>query len=516
MKFFKTFSLALAVLAATPSYSKVVQIIHTNDLHSFFQGTRGGQGGYAQLKTVVDNLKAEATAQGIPSVYLDGGDFGEGSSFYFSNQGVDSLKALDILGVDLTVLGNHDFILGGVELRNQIRKAGLKAKILSANVKGKSFMGLRNLMPSYHDFNFDGVKMRVFGLTTGEIHYQYPLRPLGFITSPLNAGVKMAEKAVRDGVDYTVALTHIGLENDIRLVQNTRTVDLVVGGHSHIRLGKPEFIKNLSGRAIPVLQAGAHSGFVGKLIVDLRPNGKSEILDYQMISIKTDMPQESVMKDFVDQAFLTREAYFGRKWDEVIGSSEIPLSGNINGQDGASRTCWSRHIARLSRTVASTEIGLQFDVFQGEQINPGPITYGDIVDNFPHFRKWGDQGWNVARTRVSGFLLKKILSALADSEIAIQVMIDGAQIFNKSTGKTMNYDPTIHSPEEALIDGKEILNVGYYTVALPSEVPYGIMKFLGSLGYMLLQDLEYLQDQSYWPLLENYVAQNSPLQCLQD
>ncbi len=121
MKLFKAISIALALSASTASFSKVIQIIHTNDLHSYFQGTRGGIGGYAQLKTVIDELKRDATSKGIPSLYLDAGDFGEGSSFYFSNQGVDSLRALDMLGVDVTVLGNHDFILGGKQLRNQIR-----------------------------------------------------------------------------------------------------------------------------------------------------------------------------------------------------------------------------------------------------------------------------------------------------------------------------------------------------------------------------------------------------------
>jgi 2',3'-cyclic-nucleotide 2'-phosphodiesterase (5'-nucleotidase family) len=515
MKFFKSMTFALALLAVGPALSEVIQILHTNDLHSYFQGTRGGMGGYAQLKVVVDSLKAEALAKGIPTIYLDGGDFGEGSSFYFSNQGVDSLRALDMLGVDVTVLGNHDFILGGTELRDQLRKAELKATILSANVKGKGRMGLANLMPSYKDFKFGDKKLRVFGLTTSEIHYQYPLRPLGYITSPHTAGIKMATKANRDRVDFTIALTHIGLEHDIRLVQRTRTIDLVVGGHSHIRLGKPELVKNLRGRLIPILQAGAHAGHIGAMIVDLKGKGEAELIDYRMIDITKDMPQDEDMKDFVETAYQNREAYFGRSWNEVIGHSDITLSGNFNGQDTQMRTCWSRHIARLTRKVANTDLGLQFDVFQGEQINAGPITFGDVVDNFPHFRRWGDQGWNVARARVSGFLLKSILNALANSEVAVQVTIDGVQSKDKS-GRVVPYDPTVHTARTALIEGEELHNLRFYTVGLPSEVPYGIMKFLGIFGRLLLMNLDYLEDQSYWPLLENYVAENSPLQCLQD
>ena len=515
MKVLQTAALFLALGLSSGVLAKPLQIIHTNDLHSYFQGTRGGIGGYAQLKKVIDELRAEAASKGIPSLYLDGGDFGEGSSFYFSNQGVDSLRALDMLGVDITVLGNHDFILGGKELRNQMRDAGLKAKILSANLKGKRFMGLSKLMPDYIDYDLDGLKVRIFGLSTSEIHYMYPLRPLGWIADPHKTGVRQANKAVKDGVDYLIGLTHIGLSNDIKLVEKTRTIDLIVGGHSHIRLGRPEHVKNLSGRKIPILQAGAHSGYVGSMIVDVKGKGTSEILDYRMIDISKDMPQDEEMRNFVGTAYVNREQYFGRNWDEVIGFSDITLSGNYNGQDMQTRTCWSRHIARLTRQAAKTELGLQFDVFQGEQIDAGPITYGDMVDNFPHFRRWGDQGWNVARGRISGFLLKQILNVFSQSEVALQVMIDGLHAQDKS-GKDVPYDPTVHTAESAILNGEQIQNLRYYSIALPSEVPYGMEKLLNIFGRVILHQLDYLEDKNYWPLLEEYIQKNSPIRCLND
>lgn len=515
MKFLKTLSISCALGLSLPAFSKVIQLIHTNDLHSYFQGTRGGIGGYAQLKTVIDDLRQEATTKGIPTLHLDGGDFGEGSSFYFSNHGVDSLRALDLLGVDVTVLGNHDFILGGKQLRNQIKESKLKAHMLSANLKGKLFMGLRGLLKDYVDYDFDGVKLRIFGLTTNEIHYMYPLRPLGWISSPHKAGIKQAEKAQKAGVDFLIALTHIGLEHDITLVNKSRSIDLVVGGHSHIRLGKPELVKNLEGRLIPVLQAGAHSGYVGSMILDIRGKNDVELLEYRMIDIKKDMPQDPTLKTFADEAYVKREQYFGgRKWDEVIGFSEIPLSGNWNGQDTQARTCWSRHMARATREVAGTELGLQFDVFQGEMIPAGEITFGDIVDNFPHFRKWGDKGWNVARAKVNGFLLKKILDALSNSEVALQVMIDGIKA--KDKGVMVQYDPTVHNSNLAMVNGEEIQNFRYYSVALPSEVPFGVRSLVSFYDSLLFKNLNYLDEVNYWPLLEEYIKKNSPLRCLED
>lgn len=515
MNLIKCLSIALAISASSTAFAKIIQIIHTNDLHSYFQGTRGGIGGYAQLKNVIDDLRSDATSKGIPTLYLDGGDFGEGSSFYFSNHGVDSLRALDILGVDVTVLGNHDFILGGQQLRNQIREAKLKTKMISANLYGKTFMGLKNILPDYVDYNLEGLKLRIFGLTTSEIHYMYPLRPLGYISSPHKVGIKQATLAKKDKVDFTIALTHIGLEHDIKLVEKSRSIDMVVGGHSHIRLGKPQLTKNLNGRLIPILQAGAHAGFVGSMIVDIKGSGEAEMIDYRMIDVTKEMPQNPEMSKFVESAYLQRETYFGRSWSEIIGFSEIKLSGNYNGQQTETRTCWSRHVARLTRTVAQTELGLQFDVFQGEEVSAGPITYGDIIDNFPHFRKWGDKGWSVSRARMSGFVLKKILDVLANTELGVQVMIDGLKVKDKD-GKTIFYDPKLHKSHQAMINGEELQSLRYYSISLPSEVPFGVLKLINVFGLVVLQDLRTVKDADYWPLLEQYIKVNSPIRCLKD
>ncbi len=500
MNILKSLSLTLALSLSQTASAKVIQIIHTNDLHSFFQGTRGGLGGYARLKSVVNELRAEASSKGIPSIYLDGGDFGEGSSFYFSNQGVDSLRALDMLGVDITVLGNHDYILGGKELRNQIRDAGLKATILSANTKGKKWMGLSKVMPDYKDLMFDDIKLRVFGLTTSEIHYQYPMRPLGYIANAHKAGIKMAEKAQRENVDVTIALTHIGVDADKTLVKNSRTIDLVVGGHSHTKLSRPVYQKNLEGREIPVVQAGAHSMFVGSILMDLQKNGLSKMIDYKFIDINKSIPEEQSMKEFVGNAYTNREQYFGRQWDEVIGFSNIKLSGIHNGQENGHSTCWSKHVARLTRIAADAELGLQFDTFQGEEIPPGPITFGDMVDNFPHFRSWGDMGWNIARARVSGFLLKKILNALSNSDVKLAVTIDGA----KKNGRSFS------------VNGEPIQSLRYYTIALPSEVPWAMQKMFNVFAGVLMHNLEYLPNKNYWPLMEDYLKKNSPISCLKD
>jgi 2',3'-cyclic-nucleotide 2'-phosphodiesterase (5'-nucleotidase family) len=517
MKLKITFFIFLNICFINVSLSKKLQILHTNDLHSYFAGTRGGIGGYAQLKLVVDQLKEKASEQGIPTLFLDAGDFGEGSSFHFSNQGVDSLRALDFLGVDVAVLGNHDYILGGKELSRQMTKAKLKTKILSSNLVGKSKMGLLKLMPDYADYNFGDMKVRIFGLSTNEIHFMYPLRPLGYISNYIKAGIKQAEKAKKDKIDFTIALTHIGVDADIKLVEKTSSINLVVGGHDHKLLKEPKMISNLVKNKIPVVQAGSHSGFIGSIIIDIKGNGKFDIVDYKMTDIAKDMPQDKVVEDFVNQAYQARELYFGRSWDEVIGFSEIPLSGNINGQTIQNRTCWSAHIAKLTKDVSKADLGVQVDNFNGEQIEPGPITFGDLVDNFSHLSRWDDnRGWHLSRAMVSGFLIKKVVEILTHSPISENFTFAGLQAKEKETGRLVNFDTKKHSINDLHINGEKLQSLRNYSVGMPSEVPYGLNKMIGFFGYLVFNSVRTVPNSHYWEVVENYIKSNSPLRCLEN
>lgn len=322
----------ILLLTSFAAHARLVQIIHTNDLHSFFDGTRAGRGGYAKLKTLMDSLKAEAKNSGIPTLTLDAGDFGEGSSFFFSDEGVDSLRALELLGIDAAVVGNHDFILGGDELARQIKKADISTTILSANMIGKKDLGLEGLVPSYKNFSIDGLNIRVFGLTTSLVHFQYPLKPLGKILPEVQVGLEEEAKAKQDGVDFTIALTHIGHKTDFKLAQKSKNIQLIVGGHSHTRFEEIQYVENKNKQQIPVVQTGAHGVAVGSLILDIQGKGKFKVVSYKLHDVTIDLVSDKNIKTFTEEAKVKRDSYFGRSWKEEIGESTIPLSGYRNGK----------------------------------------------------------------------------------------------------------------------------------------------------------------------------------------
>ena len=106
----------------------------------------------------------------------------------------------------------------------------------------------------------------------------------------MRSGRKWAKRLKKEGSDFVIALTHLGVEADKELAKKA-DVDLVVGGHSHTALLKPVFIdkklKRKSSRSnrnedsfklVPIVQAGSHGKYLGKLIVDLKRNNLNHVL----------------------------------------------------------------------------------------------------------------------------------------------------------------------------------------------------------------------------------------------
>lgn len=499
------------IFTLASSEARPLHIIHTNDLHSFFQGTNTGKGGYARLKAAIDQLRKESRSQGIPSLYLDGGDFGEGSSFFAAEKGRMSLRALDLLGVDATVLGNHDYMLGGPELSQSIQDTHLRTPILSANLTGLKNLKLQGRIHPSKDFNLSGLKIRVIGLSTAEKHGQFPLKPLGKIKDPIKAGLRELKRASKEEVDLVISLSHTGVDKDKEFIEKSANLGLVIGGHDHLLFDEARIFKNKLGDEIPVFQAGANSMAVGSLYVDV-VNGKVKILKYQIIHIDQTKSEDPETALFVEKAFKERGRFFGRDWDEVIGHTEIILSGRVDGRMKNNRSCWSRHLARMTRESTGADLGLHLDVLQSNQINPGPVTFGNIIDNFTHFSNWDPRGWEIAVIGIRGFFLKQFLKQVSDGKYEKSSTLSGLDFEKK--GSNGFFDTVEHDGRDARINGEKIKDLKEYTLALPSEFLHGIRETFPFAKPFLNPRKD--EPKFYWAEMEDYIRKNSPLRCLEE
>ena len=75
--------------------------------------------------------------------------------------------------------------------------------------------------------------------------------------------------------DMVICISHLGWNinregDDQYMIQGSRNIDLVLGGHSHTFMTQLEYCNNMDGKPIPVDQNGKSAVFVGRLVVDLK------------------------------------------------------------------------------------------------------------------------------------------------------------------------------------------------------------------------------------------------------
>jgi 5'-nucleotidase len=464
---------------------RLLQIIHTNDLHSHFTGYNDGRGGYARVMAKIKEIRASAREKNIEVLQVDAGDWGEGTAFFHGHEGVDSLKALEMLGAEVATIGNHDHLMGPNALSKMLRAADIKTKFVVANLVTTPEMELDNLLSPSMDLERGGIKIRIIGLTTPESWFQYSMFP-GKVSSPYSIGESLAKKAKADGRELVIALSHLGLYADESLAANSSHIDVIIGGHTHTRLSKVDYIKNRAKEYVPIVQASGHTLAIGSLLIDLKDDGEVDVVEYKLHDINDSIKPDSRMQDFVESAITRRNQNFENRWDEVLGESKVSIAGYANAHPVYRTSCWGWHFATAARKITGAAVGIHLSPFEGLAKQPGPVTFGDVVDSFPHVRKFGDPGWEIVTTTIPALKLRAAMYWVS----------------RKGYGVTFSGLGYKDIPED---------DKGVYTVAFPAEVALAIQRSFPAYR-QYLTGLKHT-GKYYWPVMMDYVKDNSPLKC---
>ena len=271
-----------------------VTLIHTSDIHSrlfpytyapnrFDQGygllpENGPFGGAATMATII-NEERSRTAR---SIWLDSGDSFQGAPVFNMFKGEAELRVLSEMGLDGTVVGNHEFDLGAQNLYEQLSNWAqfpvLAANYLWEDPPNPDQGSLRDVIQPYAIYDLDGIKIGVIGMAnwssmTGifEGGNSLGLRPLDDAQV-----VEEYVRLLRPAVDVLILASHLGLDEDEGLGSNEVTlpneslplegVDIVLGGHLHIVLNPPKVVPNDDeGHQTVLVHSGAFAKFVGRL-----------------------------------------------------------------------------------------------------------------------------------------------------------------------------------------------------------------------------------------------------------
>jgi len=263
---------------------KKLTILHTNDVHSHIDPFAiddpkyPNMGGAARRATLIEQIRREE-----PNVLLlDAGDIFQGTPYFNYYGGELEFRLMSMMKYDLATMGNHDFDNGIDGFHAMLPHA--QFDFVSANYDFKNTV-LNGIVKPYKIFIKDGVKIGVFGLGV-ELQglVDKKLYKETVYLNPIEIAQDMAQTLKhREKCDLVVCLSHLGFAypnekekvSDLVLSWRTRDIDLIIGGHTHTFLTKPQIEKNLDGREVMVNQVGCYGINLGRIDFTFEKGKKS-------------------------------------------------------------------------------------------------------------------------------------------------------------------------------------------------------------------------------------------------
>ncbi|CAG9568171.1 unnamed protein product [Danaus chrysippus] len=322
-----------------------LNIIHYNDFHArFVETSPSGSvcnpsaapciGGFARLATLIrDGLERNPD-----SLVLNGGDSFQGTIWYNLLRWNVTQDFMNMIHHDAHVLGNHEFDNGIEGLVPYLQH--LKSQVVTANIIDDDEPTIQGLYKPSIVVEKGGRKIGIIGVIISSTDELASTGNLKF-TDEIEAVRREAEKLHEQGINIIVVLSHCGLDIDRKIALNAGPhIDIIVGGHSHTLLSNsdpPEgstwtplgpypVVVEQATRSVLIVQAGAHTAFLGEIKLNFTDNGDliSWVGDPHYIGNNV-VPAPDVLKKINEYLpVITEQA------TELIGISKVHLSSRCN------------------------------------------------------------------------------------------------------------------------------------------------------------------------------------------
>ncbi|MBU1228083.1 MAG: bifunctional metallophosphatase/5'-nucleotidase [Actinobacteria bacterium] len=368
-----------------------LQILAFNDFHGQLGPYYPNVGGAAYLATYLRDL--EATTRN--TVIVSGGDLIGASpltSALFHDE--PTIEAANLMGVDVAVVGNHEFDEGWEELLRMQSGGchpvdgcldgdgfdGADFPFLAANVVREDTG--RTLFPPYKVMTFNGVRVAFIGVVlegTPSIVTASATEGLEFLdeADTINAWVQYLKKR---RIETFVAIVHQGGSSSCTgaiadiVDQTNDEVDLFITGHTH-----NTYVCDIDGRTV----TGTRNG--GRVFTEIHLTLNK--VTKEVVSV-TAVNHDVWTADVTPAADVTAlvaeyEALAAPLANQVIGSvtADITTTANAAGESALGDVIADAQLAATSAVVAFMNPGgirthILYGEISGSEL-PGEVTYGE-------------------------------------------------------------------------------------------------------------------------------------------
>lgn len=499
-----------------------LNVLHINDLHSrvesisAFNSTCSADdaaedkcfGGFGRVATKIRERRKEIEDAGEHVITLDAGDEFQGSLFYTTYRGKAEGEFMNTIGFDAMALGNHEFDNGPDVLADFIDL--VEFPVISGNVKVADGEKLAGKIDEWVVLERGGEKIGVMAVLTRDTAVTSSPGPNVTIGDDIEYLKEAVGRMRAEGIDKVLLLSHVGFTRDQEIAAQVEGISAIIGGHSHTLLSNTEegapayatLVENPAGRAVPIVQAGAYSKYLGDLTLSFdedgyvaEATGDTRILD---ASVEPDAEIEARIKELAGPIETLKAA--------EVGEVAAPI-------DGSRETCRAQECqmgvlvtdAILARTAdQGVTIAIQNGGGLRASIDQGMATVGDVLSVLP-FQN------TLATMKLKG---ADIVGSL---EAAVNDIENGAGKFPQVGGLKYTLDMNV-APDQGRVKDVMVKD-GEEWVPIDPEKVYGVgtNDFMrkGGDGYALFASGA-IDPYDYGPGMEEivaeYLANNAPYQ----
>ena len=332
---------------------KQLDILFTHDTHSHLNsfttivnGEKKEAGGFAKLKTLIDEHKKVNS----DTLVLDGGDFSMGTlvQTVYDTEAAE-LRMLGQIGCDVTTLGNHEFDYqskGLADMLNAAKNSGdTVPSLVLCNVDWDAMEeaglseGQKQIQSAFEKYQVKdyvvvqkgNIKIAVLGVFGKDALVCAPTCELVW-KDPVKAAKQTVEKIKKkEKVDMIACVSHSGTwdeadkSEDEILAKEVPDIDLIISGHTHSQLDKPIQHGNTY-----IVSCGEYGKSLGTISMTQKDDGRWKATSYELIPVSDEVnPDETTqakidaLMDTVDINYLAK---FGYTRKEVLAENDIEFN----------------------------------------------------------------------------------------------------------------------------------------------------------------------------------------------
>lgn len=332
---------------------KHLDVLFTHDTHSHLNsystivnGKQKEVGGFARIKTLIDEKKKENP----DTLILDGGDFSMGTLIQtvYTTEAAE-LRMLGYLGCDVTTFGNHEFDYRSGGLADMLKAAKNSGetvpKLVVCNVDWDAMekeglsKGQKQIESAFETYGVKdyvviqkgGVKIAVLGVFGKDALECAPTCELEFKDPVESAKNTVEEIKKKEDVDMIACVSHSGtwedekVSEDETLAKEVPDIDLIISGHTHTQLDHPIRHGNTY-----IVSCGEYGRNLGSISMTQKKDKRWKMNTYKLIpvtkNVKSDQAAQKQIDKFMDTVDTNYLVNFGYTKDQVLAENDIKFN----------------------------------------------------------------------------------------------------------------------------------------------------------------------------------------------